>query len=118
MPRKKAELDSLLMEELKGYVHQSFGKAITHSVECEQLSADIQRVTGQYLSPNTLRRFLGFLQSPFSPAPKTLNTLAAYTGFANWPTYLQKEHKEEYSPMTIDQEINLILGFYQIDMKE
>jgi len=118
MPRKKAELDRLLIEELKGYIHQSFGKAITHSVECEQLSADVQRVTGQYLSPNTLRRFLGFLQSPFSPAPKTLNTLAAYTGFSNWPSYIQKEHKEEYSPMTIDQEINLILGFYQIDMKE
>jgi hypothetical protein len=118
MPRKKAQLDAVRIEELKGYVHQSFGKAITHSVECEQLSNDIQRVTGQYLSPNTLRRFLGFLHAQFSPSPKTLNTLAAYTGFSNWHSYLQKEYKQEYSPLTIDQEIDLILGFYQIEMKE
>lgn len=118
MARKKAEQDQLRIEELKGYINQSFGKAIVHSVDCEQLSYDIQRVTGQTLSPNTLRRFLGFLHTPFAPAPKTLNTLAAYTGFIDWPNFLQKENRKEYSPLTIEQEIDLILGFYQIDIKE
>lgn len=98
-------------------VHQVFGKPLTHSFECELLSKDIEKVTNNYISPQTLRRTFGFLDSDFSPSVKTLNILSQYVGFPNWYSVMEHAGQSTYTPLQLDQEANLYLDFYQINVK-
>jgi hypothetical protein len=118
MPRQKGAYTKDQVKELLTYIYQSFGKPLMHSVECEQLSIDIEKVTGAKVSPNTLRRVLGFLSSEFSPSLKTLDALAAYAGFANWYSFISHDNHKKYQPLTLDQEASLYLSIYQIDMTD
>lgn len=118
MARLKTVLEPSHKEQLVKRIYQTFGKPLTHSFECEVLSAEIQKVTGCAVSPNTLRRLLGFLESPFQPSIKTLNTLAVYTGFANWHSFTDQPAPLAYEPLTLDGEAAMYLDFYKIDMKE
>jgi hypothetical protein len=118
MPRKKQLIDPAHLQELRQFIYQTFGKPMTHSAECEQLSKEIKRVTGHAISSNTLRRFLGFLDTAFSPSFTTLNVLSIYAGFTNWPAFIQQQLQGRYQPMSLNQEADLYLGFYQIDMKK
>ncbi|GAA4318740.1 hypothetical protein GCM10023184_03140 [Flaviaesturariibacter amylovorans] len=107
------------MRQLKSLSCQAFGKPLTHSFECELLSTDIRKVTGQAISPQTLRRLFGFLRSDFSPAVRTLNTLALYTGFTGWHGFLGKQARQEdtYRPLTLAEEAGLYLDFYKVDLR-
>ncbi|MBQ7690894.1 MAG: hypothetical protein IJT30_06890 [Muribaculaceae bacterium] len=49
----------------------------------EMLSLDIERVTGERLGVNTLKRLLGRLDE-CEPREATLNIIARYLGFPNW----------------------------------
>lgn len=118
MPRPKNTVNEKHIVQLKELVHQTFGKKITHSFECELVSKDIKKVTGTYISPQTLRRFLGFLQTGFAPSAQTLNAVAAYTGFSNWHSFTEQAvPSQQYQSLTLDQESNLYLDFYKIEMK-
>src|SRR5215831_15060117 len=102
MARKKQVVDPGHLKELKQFIYQTFGKPLTHSAECEQLSKEIKKVTGHALGANTLRRFLGFLHTEFSPSFTTLNVLAAYAGFTNWPAFIQQRQQGRYQPLSLD----------------
>lgn len=117
MARKRTELNKQHKKRLIDLLQHSFGKPVTHSFECEQLSREIEKGTGETVSPNTLRRLFGFIDTEFSPSIRTLNVLAAYAGFVNWHQFVQRTDKEIYEPMTLDHEANLYLDFYQIETK-
>lgn len=117
MPRPKNTVNEKHVVHLKKLIHQTFGKPLTHSFECELLSKDIKSVTGNYISPQTLRRFLGFLQTDYAPSPRTLNSLASYIGYSHWHSFTEKS-SSEYQSLTLGQEANLYLDFYKIEMKE
>lgn len=116
MSRPKNAIDQKHIKQLINLTHQTFGKPLTHSFESESLSKDIKRVTGIYLSPQTLRRFFGFLKTEFSPSIKTLNALSLYNGFPNWHLF-KEQSSSDYQPLTLDQEANLYLDFYRIEME-
>jgi hypothetical protein len=116
MCRPKNAIDKKHIEQLTNLTNQTFGKPLTHSFESELLSKEIKRQTGTYLSPQTLRRFFGFLKTEFSPSIKTLNALAVYNGFPNWHAFTEQS-SSNYQPLTLDQEASLYLDFYKIEMK-
>jgi hypothetical protein len=116
MSRPKNPIDQKHIKRLVTLTYQTFGKPLTHSFESELLSKEIKRQTDIYLSPQTLRRFFGFLKTEFSPSIKTLNALAVYSGFLNWHAFTE-QFSSSYQPLTFDQEANLYLDFYKIEME-
>lgn len=117
MPRPKNIINQKHIEQIKNHAEQTFGKPLTHSFECEDLSKDIEKVTGSYVSPQTLRRLFGFLNTDFAPSLRTLNALSAYTGFSHWHSFTEQSSSAHYQALTLDQEAGLYLEFYKIDMK-
>jgi hypothetical protein len=116
MPRPKNTTEQKHIKQLINLSHQTFGKPLTYSFESELLSKDIKRATGIYLSPQTLRRFFGFLKTEFSPSVKTLNALSLYNGFPNWH-FFKERSTSDYQPLTLDQEANFYLDFYGIEIE-
>src|SRR5262245_16332394 len=118
MARPKYSADPLHIKSLRKSVSQSFGRQLTHSLQCEALSKDIKKVTGTYVSAQTLRRFFGFLKTEFSPAIKTLEALSNYSGFPNWHSFTEQFSSASFQPLSLDQEAALYLNFYQIDVRK
>lgn len=116
MSRPKNAIDQKHIKKLIELTHQTFGKPLTHSFESELLSKEIKRQASIYLSPQTLRRFFGFLKTEFSPSIKTLNALAVYNGFSSWHTFTEQS-SPNYQPLSLDQEADLYLDFYKIEMQ-
>lgn len=117
MPRPKNIINEKHIEQIRNLAQQTFGKPLTHSFECELLSKDVEKVTGSYISPQTLRRLFGFLNTDFAPSMRTLNALSAYTGFSHWHSFTEQSSSAHFQALTLDQEAHLYLDFYKIDMK-
>lgn len=118
MPPRKNSFNKNHIDSLKSFTNSTFTEPVQHSFQCEHLSKQIKRSTEIYVSPQTLRRFFGFIQSDFSPSVKTLNALCVYNGFPNWQSFTEQFLDTNYQPLTLDQEANLYLHFYQIEVKE
>jgi len=118
MPKKKNYLKKQLLEELKNFTNNTFTEPVKHSFQCEELSKHIKKVTGSYISAQTLRRLYGFIKSDFYPSVKTINILAVYNGFPNWHSFIEQITNKNFQPLTLDQEASLYLSFYEIDIKE
>lgn len=116
MSRPKNAVDKKQIKQLINFTSQTFGKPLTHSFESEILSERIKESTGKEVSPQTLRRFFGFLKTEFRPSIKTLNALAEYSGFSSWHAFTEQS-SSNYHPLTLDQEANLYLDFYKIEMQ-
>ena len=52
--------------------------AIHNAVDCTKLSFHVFKVTGEYISATTLKRFFGFTKSAFSPSYDTIKILKQY----------------------------------------
>lgn len=63
---------------LKREVQKRFGKKLNSSFECVNLSDHINKLTGSYISPQTLRRFFGFIDDNTNPSPYTISILLKY----------------------------------------
>ncbi|MGN6603499.1 MAG: hypothetical protein ACTHK8_13685 [Ginsengibacter sp.] len=118
MPKKRNFVKRQLLEELKNFTNNTFTEPLNHSFQCEDLSKDIKKITGFYVSAQTIRRLYGFIKSDFYPSVKTLNVLALYNGFPNWNTFMEQIANKKFEALTLDQEAKLYLSFYQIDIKE
>ncbi|RYZ00277.1 MAG: hypothetical protein EOO11_02085, partial [Chitinophagaceae bacterium] len=118
MARPQNKIDPEALRRLRELACRAFGKPLTHSFECELMSADVRKVTGTAVSPQTLRRLFGFLRSDFAPAVRTLNTLAIYAGFSGWHGFTaQQAAPEAYRPLTLPEEASLYLDFYKVDLR-
>ena len=118
MPKKRNYVKRQLLEDLKNFTNNTFTEPVNYSFQCEDLSKDIKKVTGFYVSAQTLRRLYGFIKTEFYPSVKTLNVLAQYNGFPNWHSFTEQLVKMNSDSLTLDQEAKLYLSFYQIDRKE
>lgn len=115
---KKNYLKKQLLEELKTFTNNTFTEPIKHSFQCEELSKHIKKVTGYYISAQTLRRLYGFIKSDFYPSIKTVNVLSLYNGFPNWHSFTEQLTDKNFRALTLDQEASLYLSFYEIEIHE
>lgn len=76
------ELNSLLAE-----VEKKYAKRVATSTDFESLSADIERVNGERISPSTLKRLWGYVQSNPIPRGATLDILCRYVGNRNFKEF-------------------------------
>jgi len=59
-------------------VQRRFGRKLNSSFECVQLSEHINKYTGDSVSPQTLRRFFGFIEDNTKPSSYTIAILLKY----------------------------------------
>ena len=75
------KLNKHLLEELSAKI----GQDVTTPTGASVLQLDIESVTGETLSLNTVKRLVGVLQSDsITPRITTLNIIATYLGYQNW----------------------------------
>src|ERR1700742_5183331 len=117
MPRKRSYIDHKLFDMLREKVSITFGKKINHSFECETLSVLVKTATTEYISPQSLRRFFGFLVTDFNPAISSLNILSRYCGYIDWDDLVAHTKLKSYVPSTSKQEILLYLDFYKLQLQ-
>lgn len=60
------------------------GRDVTTSYGADYLRNDIEAVTGESLSLNTVKRLVGNLQYDSTPRVVTLNIISRYLGFDSW----------------------------------
>lgn len=82
------------MEQLKQIVIQQIGRTLEAPADYEYLSEQIQKKTGEYLSPTTLKRVFGHIAYNGQLRPTTLSILARYAGYSGWQDYQDKQHVE------------------------
>ena len=82
------------MEQLKDIVIRRLGRTLESPADFEYLSEHIQKATGEYLSPTTLKRLFGNIPYDGQPRPATLSILARYAGYGGWQDYQAKQHVE------------------------
>ena len=63
------------MKKIKPIIENRYGKPITFSSECIDVSKHIFNTTGLTLSAQTLRRMLGFIDSKVMPSKNSLEIL-------------------------------------------
>lgn len=89
-----ADLTRTIVEHLKQIVIRQLGRTLESPADYEYLSEQIQKKTGEYLSPTTLKRVFGHIPYTGQLRPTTLSILARYAGFNGWQDYLDKQHVE------------------------
>jgi hypothetical protein len=82
------------MQQLKNIVIRQLGRTLESPADFEYLSEQIQKKTGEYLSPTTLKRVFGHIPYDGQLRPTTLSILARYVGYNGWQDYLDKRHVE------------------------
>ena len=82
------------MEQLKKIVIRQLGRSLESPRDFEYLSEQIQVVTGEYLSPTTLKRLFGYIPQTSEPRVTTLSIIARYVGYKGWQDYLTNSHIE------------------------
>ena len=78
------------IEKLKDAVVAVFGQTLDAPTAYEQLSADIQKITGELISVSTLKRLFGYIKPGTIPRPSTLSVLARYVGSAGWSDFCSR----------------------------
>jgi hypothetical protein len=66
---------------LKNEVQETFGRKISTSRDCIELSDAIFHKTSVAINANTLRRLFGLVKTEYAPSVSTLNILSRYCGF-------------------------------------
>ena len=79
-------------------VEKRFGHKVESRYDYTQLGVDIERVTGEHMAENTLRRLWGSICGYDTVHTRTLDVLSRYAGFGGWTefcTHLAKEGGRE-----------------------
>lgn len=88
------EIDTFI-QLLKHEIQKKNGRVISHAVDCQVLSEEIESSTKRQVSISTIKRFFGLIQSPFKPSKYTLDTLAIYLNFDNWQDFANHFENEK-----------------------
>ena len=78
---RRVEFDMEQKAAIKGELERVFGRCITSSRDCIDLSDDIFRKTQMQINPNTLRRIFGLVKAEYPPSQSTIDILSKYCGF-------------------------------------
>ena len=97
----------MLSPIIKEHIEKRLGSAIRYHSDCESLSFEIEKVTKQKVSTNTLKRLFGFIMGVSEPRLFTLDTIALYLGYTNWDVYLSSLDRLGNSGFNSLQEINI-----------
>lgn len=87
MARKRTAVNENALPLLKRLIRIKINLNCSSSSHIQQLQHDIQQLTGEYLSSQTLNRFFGIIHTGFNPSMHTLDTLARYVGYKSFAEF-------------------------------
>src|ERR1017187_4068355 len=74
---------------IKNEIEETFGKKISTSRDCMELSRDVFNKISFKINHNTLRRFFGLIRSNYYSSATTLHILSKYCGFSSIDELIQ-----------------------------
>lgn len=102
---------------LKQRIEHTWGRRINISADCERLHRHMVQVTGQSISPNTLRRIFGFLETKGGPSMHSKGILARYCGYDSWELLVDTGRNGKFPVEPIIQDALFYLDFFGIEVK-
>lgn len=118
MARLKNPIQPEHLELLRTRIRETLGKPIDRSADAETASKDIEQKLGHKVSPQTIRRIFGFIESPFSPSKTILNILALYCGYSDWADLVNTPAEAGFKPLSLKGEALLYLKFFRIQVEK
>lgn len=117
---RKVEFAMEQKAAIKSELERVFGRCITSSRDCIDLSNDIFRKTQKQINPNTLRRIFGLVKAEYPPSQSTLDILSKYCGFYSVDElYTSKQMVSNIDIVCQDQLLNYIITlFMQTPVKD
>jgi hypothetical protein len=103
---------------IKKLVETRYGKNISFSNECEELSLHIKKSIQAIISPQTLRRLLGFIDDDVQPSKRTLHYISMYCGFQNHQELVKNLSHKTKETVTGKDDLFLIKQFYNIELSD
>jgi hypothetical protein len=103
---------------LKKLVETRYGKNIAFSNECEELSVHIKKSIQAIISPQTLRRLLGFIDDDVKPSKRTLHYISMYCGFQNYQELVKNLSNKKETAVSEKDDLFLIKQFYNIELSD
>ena len=105
-------------DSLKKVVETRYGKNIAFSNECEELSVHIKKSIQAIISPQTLRRLLGFIDDGVLPSKRTLHYISMYCGFQNYQELVKNLSNKTETTVSEKDDLSLIKQFYNIELSD
>ncbi|AXY75564.1 hypothetical protein D3H65_16965 [Paraflavitalea soli] len=87
MARKRTAVNENALPLLKRLIRIKLNLNCSTSSHIQQLQHEIQQITGEYLSSQTLNRFFGIIHTGFNPSIHTLDTLACFVGYKSFAEF-------------------------------
>ena len=117
---RRVEFDMEQKAAIKCELERVFGRSITSSRDCIDLSDDVFRKTQKQINPNTLRRIFGLVKAEYPPSQSTLDILSKYCGFYTVEElYTTKQTTERDDIVYQEQLLNYIVTvFMQTPVKD
>ena len=103
---------------IKKLVETRYGKNIAFSNECEELSLHIKKSIQAIISPQTLRRLLGFIDDDVQPSKRTLHYISMYCGFQNFQELEKNLSDKKEETVSEKDDLFLIKQFYDIELSD
>jgi hypothetical protein len=112
MPRKKTELNQIVLQMLKNKILERSELVLQRSIDCDVLAEMVSKETKVYINGITFKRLFGFTKYPFNPSIQTLNILSRYVGYLNWSNLEQSLVGEK---LISKSEFEIYYSFYDLD---
>lgn len=110
MARKPNMVNKTDVVRLKQVVETTAGFNVLNPIDCERLSDMVFRRTKHYISPATLKRFMGFYKSGFNSSYQTLDILSIFCGYDGWSGFI----KPDKNKTGISQnELDFFMSFFK-----
>ncbi|WP_346690809.1 hypothetical protein [Alistipes sp. Marseille-P5061] len=96
---------------LRMAVEQRFGHGMESRYDYTQLGGDIERVTREHISENTLRRLWGGISGYDTVHRRTLDVLCRYAGFEDWGDFCERlSHEGGRESQLVEEEHTIRSG--------
>ena len=97
----KTDLDKL--NYLREVVEETFGRKPSSPTDFDNLSYQIFSTTAKKVGVSTLKRFWGYVKTPYNATYTTLSILARYTGYRDWDSFCSQYKGDEDSGFSSDR---------------
>lgn len=113
MARVKLHLEGQHLSNLKNLIEVNYGSSVVNATDCLNISVLIAKCKYGNISPQTLRRLFGLVDTKFNPSLNTLNVLSQYCGYEDWAHFYKKSI---HSDTLLQDVVSVCIAFFKIEI--
>lgn len=95
------------INQLRSIIESVTGKTLSTPKDFKQLSDKVYLQTHALISPSTLMRIWGYIESDVQPRTSTLSLLARFAGYRDWEDFTQSKHDNRQSSVVVCRHLNV-----------